>query len=125
MDDTLLNLLRKVDTPVVCDAIEVVEGRRGFAGFTRGTVLHSAPQAGALVGWARTARIAAAAPPVEDPATIRKRRMDYYRYMAEAPRPSVAVVEDVDFPDCVGAYWGELNATVHKGLAWRGRSPTA
>ena len=61
MDDALLTLLRRVDTPTVCNAIEVVEGKRGFDRFTRGTVLCSDPGAGAIVGYARTARIAAAA----------------------------------------------------------------
>ncbi len=35
MEEALLALLRRVDTPTVCNAIEVVEGRRGFARFTR------------------------------------------------------------------------------------------
>ena len=46
--------------------------------------------------------------------------MDYYRRMAQAPRPSVAVVEDTDFPHCIGAYWGEVNTTVHKGFGMSG-----
>jgi regulator of RNase E activity RraA len=32
----------------------------------------------------------------------------------------VAVVEDTDFPDCIGAYWGEINTTVHKGFGLSG-----
>ncbi|MBO0906120.1 RraA family protein [Jiella sp. MQZ13P-4] len=120
MDDTLLSLLRRVDTPTVCNAIEVAEGRRGFAAFTRGTMLASDPTAGPMVGYARTAKIAALAPPAENAAIIRQRRMDYYRHMAEAPRPAVAVVEDVDFPSCIGAYWGEINSTVHKGFGLSG-----
>ena len=120
MKDTLLTLLRQVDTPTVCNAIEVAEGKRGFAAFTRGTMLSSAPEAPAMVGYARTARIAATNPPSDPPETIRKRRMDYYRHMASGPRPAVAVVEDMDFPDCVGAYWGEINATVHKGFGLSG-----
>jgi regulator of RNase E activity RraA len=30
------------------------------------------------------------------------------------------VVEDVDFPDCVGAFWGEINTTVHRGFGVKG-----
>ena len=41
--DDLLTLLRSVDTPTVCNAIEVAQGRRGFNRFTRGTMQHSAP----------------------------------------------------------------------------------
>ena len=32
MDQELLELLKRVDTPTVCNAIEVVEGKRGFNG---------------------------------------------------------------------------------------------
>lgn len=120
MNETLLALLRRVDTPTVCNAIEVAQGRRGFDRFTRGTMMCSDPEAGAMVGRAVTARIAALAPPSEDPEVIRVRRMAYYRRMAEAPKPSVAVVEDLDFPDCIGAYWGEINVTVHKGFGMSG-----
>ncbi|MBD0864749.1 MAG: RraA family protein, partial [Rhodobacteraceae bacterium] len=30
------------------------------------------------------------------------------------------VIEDVDFPNCIGAYWGEINTTVHKGFGISG-----
>ncbi|KII15996.1 RraA family protein [Phaeobacter sp. S60] len=120
MTPTLLDLLRHVDTPTVCNAIEVAEGKRGFNAFTRGTMLASAPDAGAMVGYARTARISALAPPTEPPEVIKARRMDYYRHMANGPRPAVTVVEDVDFPNCIGAYWGEINTTVHKGFGISG-----
>ena len=119
MDTTLLDLLRKVDTPTVCNAIEVVQGRRGFDRFTRGTMVCSAPGE-AMVGYARTARIAALAPPTEAPDVIRTRRMAYYRYMSEGPRPGVAVVEDLDGAAAIGAYWGEINTTIHKGFGLSG-----
>lgn len=120
LTDDLLTLLRRVDTPTVCNAIEVVQGKRGFAAFTRGTMVASTPAAPAMVGFAVTARLAGAAPPTEPAEVIRARRMAYYRMMAEAPRPAVAVIEDVDFPGCVAAYWGEINVTVHKGLGIAG-----
>lgn len=120
MESALLNLLRRVDTPTVCNAIEVAQGQRGFAAFTRGTMLCSAPDEPAIVGYARTAKIAALSPPDEAPATLRERRMAYYRYMAEAPRPAVTIIEDVDFPNCVGAYWGEINTNIHKGFGISG-----
>ncbi|WP_299892738.1 RraA family protein [uncultured Ruegeria sp.] len=120
MNDDLLTLLRKVDTPTVCNAIEVAQGGRGFDRFTKGTVLCSDPDAGAIVGYARTARIAAVNPPTEPADVIKARRMDYYRHMAEGPRPGVAVVEDLDGQNAVGAFWGEINTTVHKGFGLSG-----
>ncbi|MEM9631661.1 MAG: RraA family protein [Pseudomonadota bacterium] len=120
MNTELLDLLRSVDTPTVCNAIEVAEGKRGFNRFTRGTMLSSAPDGGAMVGYARTAKISALAPPTEPAYVIKARRMDYYRYMSEGGRPGLAVVEDVDYPNAIGAYWGEINTTVHKGLGLSG-----
>ncbi len=120
MDAALLKLLQAVDTPTVCNAIEVVEAKRGFDRFTRGTMLCSAPAAGAIVGYARTARIAALAPPSEPADVIRARRMAYYAHMATGPRPAIAVVEDMDGPNAIGAYWGEINTTVHKGFGLSG-----
>ncbi|SEO18358.1 Regulator of RNase E activity RraA [Paracoccus alcaliphilus] len=120
MTPTLLTLLHRVDTPTVCNAIEVVQGKRGFDAFTRGTVLSSAPDSGAIVGYARTAKLSAIAPSSEPVEVVRERRMAYYRYMAEAPNPSIAVIEDLDYPACIGAYWGEINTTVHKGFGIAG-----
>ncbi len=120
MKQSLLDLLKKVDTPTVCNAIEVAQGKRGFNDFTRGTMLCSNPDAGAMVGYARTAKIAAVNPPTEAPEVIRARRMDYYRHMAAGTGPTVSVVEDTDYPDCIGAYWGEINTSVHKGFGISG-----
>ena len=120
MDQDLLTLLRRVDTPTVCNAIEVVQGKRGFQGFTRGTMEASAPTAPAMVGYAVTAQLAGVAPPEEHPTTIRARRMAYYKAMYDASKPSVAVIEDVDYPNCVAAYWGEVNSTIHKSFGMSG-----
>ncbi|MEM0907059.1 MAG: RraA family protein, partial [Pseudomonadota bacterium] len=43
-----------------------------------------------------------------------------YKHMATAPSPAIAVVEDIDFPHCIGAFWGEVNATVHKSFGLSG-----
>ena len=40
--------------------------------------------------------------------------------MASGPRPAIAVVEDVDGADAIGAYWGEINTTIHKGFGLNG-----
>lgn len=112
----LLRLLQRVDTPTVCNAIEVAQGQRGFNRFTRGTMQHSKPGDPPIVGFARTAKIAGLAPPSEPIDIIRHRRMEYFRSMAAGPGPSAAVIEDIDFPDCIAGWWGEVHVAVHKGL---------
>ncbi|WP_283130633.1 RraA family protein [Enterovibrio norvegicus] len=120
MDKTLYELLISVDTPTVCNAIEVAQGKRGFNDFTRGTLQASAPESPAIVGYAKTAMIAALEPSRLPADEVKKLRMDYYRYMSEAPFPSLAVIEDLDFPDAIGAFWGEINTNVHKGFGLSG-----
>ena len=120
IDSELLELLKSVDTPTVCNAIEVAHGKRGFSQFTRGTMISSSPKGGAMVGFAKTAKIAALEPAKEDPEIIKERRMRYYRYMSEVTGPTLAVIADVDYPDCIGAYWGEINTKVHKGFGLSG-----
>ena len=116
----LLKRLREVDTPTVCNAIEVAHGKRGFDRFTRGTMHHCRPGMAAMVGRARTARIAGSIPPSEPADVIKQRRMQYFRAMARGPAPTVAVVEDIDYPDCVAGWWGEVHVAVHKGLGLKG-----
>lgn len=120
MTPELLALLQQFDTPTVCNAIEVAQGKRGFNEFTRGTMLSSTPSGPAMVGYARTAQISALAPPEEPADVIRERRMAYYKHMSEGPRPAIVVVEDLDYPDCIGAYWGEINTNVHKAFGLSG-----
>jgi len=120
MNDALLNILRSVDTPTVCNAIEAAQGKRGFNNFTKATMVASAPEEKSVVGYALTAKIAATSAPEEPAESLKERRMAYYKYMAEGQRPSVAVIEDCDFPNCVGAFWGEINTTVHKGFGVSG-----
>ena len=116
----LLAVLRKVDTPTVCNAIEVAQGRRGFNEFTKGTMQHSRPGDPPTVGFARTAKIAGLAPPMEPAEEIRARRMAYFHAMAAGPQPSLAVVEDIDYPNCIAGWWGEVHVAVHKGLGLQG-----
>lgn len=120
MNETLIELLRSVDTPTVCNAIETAQGKRGFNAFTRGTPVATAPDAPPLVGFACTGKVAGRFPSPETPESVRERRFGYYRHMAAGRMPAIAVIEDIDYPDCVGAFLGKINATVHKGLGIAG-----
>ncbi|KXF82994.1 RraA family protein [Enterovibrio coralii] len=120
MDKQLYTLLLSVDTPTICNAIEVAQGQRGFDQFTRGTLLASDPESKAMVGYAKTAKIAAIEPSTLPPDDVKALRMQYYKYMSQGPFPSVTVIEDLDFPNAVGAFWGEINTNVHKGFGISG-----
>ena len=118
--NALIERLTGFDTPTVCNAIEVAQGRRGFGGFTHRTMHWSGEPDQRIVGYARTARIAGRTAPEEPTDVIRESRMDYFRSMASGPRPGIAVVEDMDGDAAIGAWWGEIHAHVHSkvfGLA--------
>lgn len=119
-NEEFIRSLAQYDTPTICNAIEVAEGKRGFDEFTRGTFQVAMNGVKAVVGYARTAKIAGREPPIEAPDVIKARRLDYFRYMADGPRPALCVVEDVDGPSCVSAWWGEVHTVVHKGLNMEG-----
>ncbi|MEP3891892.1 MAG: RraA family protein [Hellea sp.] len=116
----LIRSLTQFDTPTISNAIEVVQGGRGYDRFTRGTPVHAMNGAKAMCGYARTAKLTGLKPPIERQDVIRARRLDYYRYMAAGDEPTVCVVEDVDVPNAVCAWWGEVHSAVHKGLGMSG-----
>lgn len=119
MRDAVFERLAQTDTPTVCNAIELAEGKRGFNQFTRGQVvaMHASPQV--AMGFARTARIAAETPTTRSDAENKQVRMDYYRYMSEGARPAICVIEDEDAVP-VGAFWGEVNTNIHRGFGITG-----
>ena len=45
-----------------------------------------------------------------------KQWSDYRRYIAGVPGPKIVVVQDLDKPRTVGAFWGEVNANNHRAL---------
>ena len=83
IDTELLERLKAVDTPTICNAIEVAQKKRGFANFTRQQLVSTEPEAPALVGYALTAKIQGKMPPEDSAETLRERRMGYYRYVAD------------------------------------------
>jgi len=127
-ESELFAVLAQVDTPTVCNALEVVNGERADSGFTRQTMVAAVAEAPAFVGRARTATIRAvrrvgAAAGVE-------RRMEYFRYITGAgdgdgggsgdAGATVVVIEDLDSPPGVGAFWGEVHSAVHAALGVAG-----
>jgi regulator of RNase E activity RraA len=115
----LIAVLKAVDTPTVCNALEIlVPERRGF-GFTTRPLVCTRPELGPVVGLARTATIRAAHPsdPEADSATVRD---GYYAYIDGGPKPSVVVIQDLDEERGYGSFWGEVNSNIHRGLGCDG-----
>ena len=116
VDDALLDSLRRYDTPTLCNALERVAPERQGAGFTTSPLHCLHPKLPPMVGHARTATIRASRPSGRDATARRQAEREYYRYVASPPHPTVTVVQDLDAPPGFGAWWGEVNTHLHRGL---------
>jgi regulator of RNase E activity RraA len=115
-----LALLRRTDTPTVCNALEHVMGGRTAEGFTKSPTVCADSSLPPVVGFARTAKIRAGSPAQKPAAEVRALRMEYYAYVSSGDGPTVAVIEDTDWPHCIGGFWGEMQVAQHKGLGVAG-----
>ena len=114
--DADLQLLTTWDTPTICNALEVVVPHRRATGFTVRPMVCLDPSLKPIVGRARTATIRAMDTPARSADELRQARIAYYEYVASADGPSVTVIQDIDPEPGFGAFWGEVNTAVHKGL---------
>lgn len=86
-------------------------------GYTTRHMVCLRPSLGAIVGYARTATVSAARPSSRDGATAQAIADGYYAYMGSGPGPRITVIHDVDGEQRgYGAWWGEVNSNIHKGL---------
>ena len=111
-----LEVLRRWDTPTICNAIEIVAPARRGRGFTTRPFIAADTALSPICGVARTGRIRAAAPSGRTREEDRAARLGWYEYVAAADIPPVVVLEDLDETPGIGAFWGEVNTNVHKGL---------
>lgn len=105
--------LRKLSTPTVANAIELFAVRGREEGFADSSVRCIFPDLGVMVGHAATVRISTATrPPPEGLETTYR----YWKGLLGVPPPRVVVVQDIDDPPGLGAFWGEVNASIHRAL---------
>ena len=116
-----LKKLAAYDTPTICNALELVAPERRAYGFNRRPLVCPFPKLKPIVGYARTATIRSREPSASAKADQRQLRAAYYMAIAAEPRPSISVIQDIDGPDAgFGAFWGEVQSTIHKGLGCLG-----
>ena len=117
IDATTLDALRALDTPTVCNALEVVAPKRRGYGYTVDPLVCARPALGSMVGFARTATIRAMHPSDLAGAEARAMQDAYYSYVDDGPKPAVMVIQDLDGDARgYGSFWGEVNSNIHKGL---------
>ena len=118
----LLTKLRAFDTPTICNALEIIDAKYRVTGFTTKPFVCPFPDLPPIVGYARTATIRATHTNEAEGKAGKAQRIAYYEYVASGgPAPSVMVIQDLDGADIgYGAYWGEVQSAVHRGLGCEG-----
>ncbi len=112
--------LESMDTPTVCNVIEIVAPERRGHGYTTRHLHCAFPDLPSKVAFAKTVTIRAKDPVPLGGGSYMQKRFDYLDYVASQPNPSWMVVQDLDDPAGYGAFWGEVQSTVHKALGCRG-----
>jgi regulator of RNase E activity RraA len=115
--DSQLEFLASIDTPTVCNLVELVAPeRRGF-GYTVKHLHCPFPDLPPIVGFAKTVTFKAKDEFPLGQAGYMQRRLDYLDYVAGSPQPSIMIMEDLDGEHAgYGAFWGEVQSNVHKAL---------
>src|SRR5262249_57764963 len=79
--------------------------------------LHCAfPDLPPMVGFAKTVTMRAQDPVPLGQAGYMQKRLDYLDYVAAAPQPSIAVIQDLDDVVGFGAFCGAVQSNVHQAL---------
>ena len=121
LTNELIADLQSIDTPTVCNALELLTPERRGYGYTVRPLVCTRPELPPVVAIARTATIRAAHPSHQKGSAARDQRNAYYAYVDEGPKPSVMLIQDLDGEQRgYGSWWGEVNSNIHKGLGCLG-----
>ncbi len=105
--------LRALSSPTVANAIETFRVRPREVGNLSPQIRALFPELGPIVGYAVTALIRAEVGPAEG---HRASTYAWWDYVETIPAPRIIVMHDLDDPRGQGAFWGEVQANIHKAL---------
>ena len=108
-----LDTLGKIQTCAVANAIETFDVMPRSQGFMRPAVRSIFPDLGNMIGYAVTGVISAKTPPTSH---MRIPRSEWVDYVLSVPEPRVIMLQDLDYPDVLGSFWGEVQSNVHQAL---------
>ena len=114
-----LERLRRLSSCVVASAIETFRVRLPNTGFADSSLQCFFRERLPLVGYAATARIRSAKPPMVGHGYYYE-RTDWWSHILSTPAPRVVVIEDMDDPPGLGAFIGEVNAHILLALECHG-----
>jgi len=110
-----IDFLQSIDTPTVCNVIEMVAPERRGHGYTIQHLHCPFPDLPPMIGFAKT--VTCRSRDKVNVGDYMQKRLEYLDYVAAAPNPSWVLVHDLDDPPGHGAYWGEVMGNIHKSLS--------
>jgi 4-hydroxy-4-methyl-2-oxoglutarate aldolase len=111
-----LDELRQLTTCITASAIETFGVRLYNAGFADSSIRCQFKDLPGVVGYAATARIRSADPPMGNRGYFYYDRADWWNDILTIPEPRIVVIEDLDKPAGVGAFVGAVHAQILKAL---------
>jgi 4-hydroxy-4-methyl-2-oxoglutarate aldolase len=107
--------LRRFSTCLIASAIERFQVRLTNTGFSDSSIRCMFDDLPPIVGYAVTARIRTADPPMEGGGYIYD-RVEWWKDILAVPAPRIVVIQDVDPNPGLGALVGEVHANILKAL---------
>jgi 4-hydroxy-4-methyl-2-oxoglutarate aldolase len=108
-----LEQFRRWSTCIVASAIETFQVRLPNTGFADSSIRCIFPDQPPVIGYAATARIRTSNPPMEQHTRFDYYdRADWWHNILKIPAPRIVVIEDVDDPPGLGAFMGEVHASI-------------
>src|SRR6266852_994572 len=114
---TVLDQLRRFDTPTVCNVVELFDLRPRTAGYMDARIQACFPKLPPMVGYAATATFRSAAPPRSG--DVYAGIADQVASFAELPGPAVVIFQDLDNP-VAAATFGEVMCSSYKAFGAAG-----
>ena len=112
-----LELLRRYDTPTVCNVIELFDLRPRHLGYLDGRIQTCFPKLPPMVGYASTATFRSAAPPRSGDAYAGL--VEQVASFSQLPGPAVVVFQDLDDPPAAATF-GEIMCSTYKAFGAAG-----
>lgn len=113
MAQELLDYLKGVDTPTLCNAIELLGVRKHHEGFTPLSIRCLFPQFGRMIGYAVTAQVETV---TEMEPRDNRVFLDLYSLVEQSPKPAVVVLQEIGGHGDYAAHAGEVMCTIFQRL---------
>jgi regulator of RNase E activity RraA len=103
--------LKRWNTPTIYNGWEQITKKPRTSGFNLEETKDFMPEFGPMTGYAVTVTIKPSTPGTNPDAWS-----EYRKYIASIPGPKIIVMQDLDKPNVIGSFWGEVSANTHKTL---------